>query len=97
MLLQPEHLIEPVQGLKVNYLGSKNPRLHVDEVLVALSVSAATDEDAAKALACLPELKGCQAHISVIPSSVDSIMFNKLGLQLTCEPEFEKTKLFHVK
>lgn len=97
LLLLPEHLIEPVQGLKVNYLGSKNPRLHVDEVLVALSVSAATDENAAKALACLPELRGCEAHISVIPSSVDSIMFNKLGLQLTCEPEYEKSKLFHVK
>jgi len=94
LLLLPEYLIEPVQGLKVNYLGSKNPRLHVDEVLVALSVSAATDEDAAKALACLPELRGCQAHISVIPSSVDSIMFNKLGLQLTCEPEYEKSNLF---
>lgn len=94
LLLLPEYLIEPVQGLKVNYLGSKNPRLHVDEVLVALSVSAATDADAAKALACLPELRGCQAHISVIPSSVDSIMFNKLGLQLTCEPEYEKATLF---
>ena len=51
-------------------------------------------EDAAKALACLPQLRGCQAHISVIPSSVDSIMFNKLGLQLTCEPEYEKSTLF---
>ncbi len=96
LLLLPEYLIEPVQGLKVDYLGSKNPRLHVDEVLVALSVSAATNEKARKALTCLPLLRGCQAHISVIPSSVDSIMFRKLGLQMTCEPEYEKANLFHI-
>ncbi|MGN0448140.1 MAG: DUF1846 domain-containing protein [Acutalibacteraceae bacterium] len=96
LLLLPEYLIEPVQDLKVNYLGSKNPRLHVDEVLVALSVSAATNEKAQKALACLPLLRGCQAHVSVIPSSVDSIMFNKLGIQLTSEAEYEKPNLYHV-
>jgi len=96
LLLLPSYLIGPVQDLKVNYLGSKNPRLHVDEVLVALSVSAATDENAAKALACLPQLKGCDAHLSVIPSSVDMMFCRKLGIHLTSEPEYENDNLYHV-
>lgn len=96
LLLLPSNLIEPVQELKVNYLGSKNPRLHVDEVLVALSVSAATDKNAARVLECLPLLKNCDAHISVIPSSVDSLMFRKLGIRLTSEPEYEKNNLYHM-
>ena len=96
LLLLPSSLIEPVQSLKVNYLGSKNPRLHVDEVLVALSVSAATDDNAAKALSALSELKGCEAHISVIPSSVDAVFFRKLGINLTYEPEYENDNLYHV-
>ncbi len=96
LLLLPASLIEPVQNLKTAYLGSKNPRLHVDEVLVALSVSAATDEDAAKALDCVPLLRNCEAHISVIPSSVDAAYFRKLGLHLTYEPEYENDNLYHV-
>ena len=96
LLLLPSSLIEPVQNLKVNYLGSKNPRLHVDEVLVALSVSAATNEKAARALEALSELKGCEAHISVIPSSVDAVFFRKLGINLTYEPEYENDNLYHV-
>ena len=96
LLLLPASIIEPVQNLKTAYLGSKNPRLHVDEVLVALSVSAATDEDAAKALACVPLLRNCEAHISVIPSSVDAAYFRKLGIHLTYEPEYENDNLFHV-
>ena len=96
LLLLPSSLIEPVQSLKVNYLGSKNPRLHVDEVLVALSVSAATDENAAKALSALSELKGCEAHFSVIPSSVDAVFFRKLGINLTYEPEYENDNLYHM-
>ena len=96
LLLLPSSLIEPVQNLKVNYLGSKNPRLHIDEVLVALSVSAATDENAAKVLACLPQLKDCEAHISVIPSSVDRALFRKLGIHLTSEPEYENDNLYHL-
>ncbi len=96
LLLLPSSLIEPVQNLKVNYLGSKNPRLHVDEVLVALSVSAATNEKAAKALEALSLLQGCEAHISVIPSSVDAVFFRKLGINLTYEPEYENDNLYHV-
>ncbi len=96
LLLLPSDLIEPVQDLKVNYLGSKNPRLHVDEVLVALSVSAATDTNAAKVLESLPLLRGCDAHISVIPSSTDLSMFRKLGIRLTSEPEYENDNLYHI-
>ena len=94
--LIPSSLIEPVQSLKVNYLGSKNPRLHVDEVLVALSVSAATDETAAKALHCLPLLANTEAHCSVILSSADAAVFRKLGIHLTCEADYENDNLYHI-
>ena len=80
--------IEPIQGLKVDYLGSKNPRLHTDEMLIALSVSAATNPDAAKALQQLPYLRGCEAHSTVILSEVDERLFRKLGIRLTCAPSF---------
>ncbi|MBO6111678.1 MAG: DUF1846 domain-containing protein [Lachnospiraceae bacterium] len=80
--------IEPIQGLKTEYLGSKNPRLHTDEMLIALSVSAATNPDAALALSQLPYLKGCEAHSTVILSEVDERIFRKLGLRLTCDPSF---------
>ncbi len=96
LLLLPSSLIEPVQSLKVDYLGSANPRLHVDEVLIALSVSAATDENAAKALKALPKLAGCEAHCSVILSSRDSTIFRKLGINLTTEPEYENDNLYHL-
>lgn len=96
LLLLPSCLIEPVQSLKVNYLGSINPRLHVDEVLIALSVSAATDANAAKALAALPKLKGCQAHCSVILSGRDKTIFRKLGIDLTTEPDYENDNLYHI-
>ena len=72
--------IEPIQTLKTQYLGSKNPRLHTDEVLIALSVSAASDPDAQKALEQLPNLKGCQAHTSVMVGDVDRKQFMKLSV-----------------
>ena len=87
--------IEPIQVLKTGYLGSKNPRLHTDEVLIALSMSAATDETAKKALAQLPKLRGCQVHTSVMLSNVDIKTFKKLGVQLTSEPVYEHNKLYH--
>ena len=87
--------IEPIQTLKTNYLGSKNPRLHTDEVLIALSVSAATDPIAQKAMAQLPKLDGCQVHTSVMLSSVDISIFKKLGVQLTSEPVYEHKRLYH--
>lgn len=95
LTLLPSYLIEPVQGLKVNYLGSINPRLHIDEVLIALSVNAATDENAAKALATLPLLKGTEAHCSVILSDRDSSILRKLGINLTTEPDYENDNLYH--
>ena len=82
--------IEPLQKLKTQYLGSKNPRLHTDEVLIALSVSAATDPVAQLALEQLPKLKGCQAHTSVMVSSVDMKQFKKLSIQATFEAKYEE-------
>ena len=86
--------IEPLQTLKTQYLGSKNPRLHTDEVLIALSVSAATDPVAQLALEQLPKLKGCQAHTSVMVGSVDLKQFKKLSIQATFEPKYEEDIIF---
>ncbi len=93
-LLSPE-IIEPIQSLKVKHLGNHNPRLHTDEILVALSVCAASDEKAAKALEQLNNLKGTEVHSSVILSSVDTKTFRKLGVNLTCEPNYQTKKLYH--
>ena len=87
--------IDPIQTLKTNYLGSRNPRLHTDEVLIALSMSAATDPVAKKALDQLPRLRGCQVHTSVMLSDVDIKVFKKLGEELTSEPVYENKKLYH--
>lgn len=86
--------IRPIQELKTRYLGSKNPRLHTDETLIALSVSAASNPEARLALEQLLKLKGCQAHTTVMISSVDIWEFRKLGIELTCEPTFEKQKKY---
>ena len=93
-IISPE-AIEPIQKLKVNYLKSKNPRLHTDEVLIALSTSAATNPDARLALRQLAKLNGCQAHTSVMLSDVDISTFKKLGVQLTCEPVYEDGDVYH--
>ena len=93
-IISPES-IEPIQKLKVDYLKSKNPRLHTDEVLIALSTSAASNSDARLALEQLPKLKGCQAHTSVMLSAVDIKMFKKLGVQLTCEAVYETAQAYH--
>lgn len=87
--------IEPIQTVKVKYLGSNNPRLHSDEVLVALAASANLEPKAAEALRTLACLKGCQAHCSVILSPADAVTYKKLGLQLTCEPQYQTNKLYH--
>jgi len=88
-LISPQ-AIEPIQDLKVGYLGSKNPRLHTDEVLIALAISAVDDENARLAMSKLPELHGCQVHTSVMLSEVDLRIFKKLGVDLTCEPILKK-------
>lgn len=84
--LIPENIIEPIQQTKISYLHGKNPRLHTDEVLVALSVLSLQDENCRKALATLPLLKGCQAHSTVMLKEVDWKTFKKLGIDLTTEP-----------
>ncbi len=90
-------VIEPVQRLKTDYLGNRNPRLHTDEVLIALAISAVTSPNAAKALDRLGKLCGCEAHSSVILSQVDSKTFKKLGVNLTCEPRYQAKRLYHAK
>ncbi len=84
--LIPQAMIEPIQETKVNLLHGHNPRLHTDEVLVALSMLSLNDENCRKALACLPQLDGCQAHTTVMLSEIDHKIFKKLGIGLTCEP-----------
>ena len=88
--------IAPIQDLKTSYLGGHNPRLHTDEILIALSTSAATDEKAKLALDQLPKLRGCEAHSSVFLSPVDLNIFKKLDIRLTCEPVAEDKKYLHV-
>ncbi len=95
LLISPE-IIEPIQKLKTGTFGSKNPRLHTDEVLLALSICAATDPLADKALQQVGKLKGCNAHCTVILSAVDENIFRKLGIYLTCEPNYEESRLYHV-
>ena len=92
-IISPES-IEPIQKLKVDYLKSRNPRLHTDEVLIALSASAAASSQARLALSQLPKLDGCQAHTSVMLSDVDIKIFKKLGVQLTCEAVYEHITTF---
>jgi len=87
--------IQPIQTLKVHHLGSSNPRLHTDEVLIALATSANTDPLAQRALEHLGQLKGCQAHCSVMLSPADSVTYKKLGLLLTCQPQYQTNKLYH--
>ena len=83
--LIPQSLIEPVQKTKTEYLGARNPRLHTDEVLVALSVLSTEDENCRKALEQLPRLRHCQVHSTVMLSEVDRKIFKKLGCGLTCD------------
>ncbi|MBE7028326.1 MAG: DUF1846 family protein, partial [Ruminococcaceae bacterium] len=94
LLISPD-AIEPIQELKVNHMGSKNPRLHSDETLIALAISASTNETASLAMSQLTKLKGCEAHSSVILSRVDERVFQKLGINVTYEPKYQTQKLYH--
>ena len=87
-LISPK-VIDPIQHLKIDYLGNRNPRLHTDEVLIALSISAATDPAAQKAMEQLGNLRGCEVHSSVILSAVDEKTFKRLGVNLTCQAQFK--------
>ena len=88
-------VIEPVQKLNTEIMGNHNPRLHTDEVLEALSICAVTSDVAKKALSKAQELKGCEAHSSVILSRVDEDVFRKLGVNITLEPNYQTKKLYH--
>ena len=92
-LISPE-AIEPIQDLKVRFLGGKNPRLHTDEALIALTLAGATNPNAKNALEQLPKLRGCQVHTSVMLSEVDTKIFKKLGIDLTSEPVRQGVKLY---
>ena len=87
LLMSPE-VIEPIQSLKIQHLGNRNPRIHTDETLIALSICAATDENARIAMDQLEKLRGCEVHSTVILSAVDERIFKRLGVNLTCEPKF---------
>ncbi|MBP3657253.1 MAG: DUF1846 domain-containing protein [Clostridia bacterium] len=88
-------VIANIQTLKIDYMKSQNPRLHTDETLIALSISAATDPNAMLAMQKLDELSGCDVHSTVILSSVDDNLFKRLGMNITCEPTYEKNNLYH--
>ena len=88
--LIPQSLIEPIQHTKIEYLRGRNPRLHTDEVLVALSVLSTQDDDCRRALEVLPMLDGCQMHSTVMLNEVDRKIFRKLGVGLTCDPNRKK-------
>ena len=88
LLMSPE-VIEPIADLKVNHLGNNNPRLHTDETLIALSICATTDENAATAMKQIEKLRGCEVHSTVILSPVDERTFKRLGVNVTCEPKFD--------
>ena len=93
--LLPVEVIEPIQKLKTDNLGNHNPRLHADEILIALAISANTCEIAAKAMEQLPKLKDCQAHISVMGATIDVNVYKKLGMNVTTEPVYATKKLYH--
>ena len=93
--LIPPEIIAPVQAMKVEHLGNHNPRLHTDEVLIALSISALTNPYAVKAIDALAHLKGSEIHSTVILSQVDENVLKKLGCNVTCEPVYQSKKLYH--
>lgn len=97
VLLLPKAIIEPICEMKIRGLGHHNPRLHVDDILLALSISAVTNPLADLALAQLPKLRECESHSSVILSSRDLSTLNRLGIRHTCEPFYETKKLYHSK
>ncbi len=90
-----KQFIDPIMELKVNHLGDHNPLLHIDEILIALSIASVTNPDAKAAYAQLPKLEGLECHSSVILSAVDLSVMKTLGINLTCEPKYQTNKLFH--
>ena len=95
LLLIAPGVIQPIQHLKVEHLGNHNPRLHTDELLIALSICAVTNPMAAYAIDQLDKLRGCEAHSSVILSHVDEELFKKIGVNVSFEPKYQAKKLYH--
>ena len=95
VLLLPVEVMQPIQKLKVENLGNNNPRLHSDEILLALAISANTSAIASLAMEQLPKLKGAQAHVSVMLSNIDKNVYKKLGIDITTEPIYATKKLYH--
>ena len=93
--LLPASIIVPISDMKISHLGHHNPRLHSDEVLIALSISAVTNPLAELVLKKLDELRGCDAHFSIILSEEDTKLYNRLGIHVSCEPKYEIKKLYH--
>jgi uncharacterized protein (UPF0371 family) len=93
-IISPD-ILAPIQTLKTEHLGNHNPRLHTDEVLIALSITAVNSESAKRAIEALPALRNAEVHSSVILAQVDTDVFRKLGIKLTCEPKYQTKKLFH--
>ena len=87
--------LEPIQKLKIQRLGSRNPRLHSDEILIALAISASFNDMAIPAIEQLGTLKGCEAHSTVILSGPDADVYNRLGLRVTCTPKYQTKALYH--
>ena len=87
--------LEPITRLKTEMLASRNPRLHSDEMLIALSISSASDPLAAKAMECCKLLRGCDAYFSVILSAADEKLYKKLGINVLCEPKYEQHRFYH--
>lgn len=92
-LIAPE-FVEPVQNLK-KIMGEKNVTLTINDVLIALSIYAGKDENAKRALEQLPKLKGCEVHLSIIPNGINEATYRKLGVNLTCEPKYETSCMYH--
>lgn len=95
VLLFSRDIVEPIQHLKLDFMGNKNPRLHTDETLIALAICSVHDKNAALAMEQLSKLKGCEAHSSVILSRVDENVFQHLGVNITYEPVYQSKKLYH--
>ena len=94
-LLIPPEIIEPIHHLKVSHMGHKNPRMHTDELLIALSICGNTDKNAALAIEQLDKLKNAEAHSTVLLAHVDENVFKKLGINLTCDPIYQRKNLYH--
>ena len=95
--LIPPSVIEPISAMKTGCLGHRNPRLHSDEVLIALAISGLTNPLAAMVQAQLKNLRGCEAHFSVIISEEDAKLYKRLGINVSCQPKYEVKSLYHKK